>query len=77
MLADISQESSRKKFIVGCQEVDEQLEWYDKFLNDKIFRIYMSDHGQQNTLINRHHIILSVYHNGIVPRKIKGLFCCS
>ena len=57
---------------LGKKEVDEQLAYYDSFLNENIYRIYMSDHGD-NQISTKFHIHWNVYNKNIVPRKVKGL----
>ena len=67
----IMDESIRSEF--GRKVIDEQLEFYDKFLNDKSYRIYMSDHGK-GALFEKYHIILSLYHKKIVNKRINELY---
>lgn len=60
-------------------EVDEQLSFYDSFLNRNAFRIYMSDHGRMRVPVHtdkkiRFHILFNIYHSAWEPRKIEGLF---
>ena len=57
---------------LGKKEVDEQLAYYDSFLNENIYRIYMSDHGD-NQISTKFHIHWNIYNKNIVPRKVKGL----
>ena len=37
---------------ISCQYMDEQVEWYDSFLNDHICQIYMGDHGDTYSVPN-------------------------
>lgn len=55
------------------QETDKLLAFYDTFINQDAFRIYMSDHGK-NPQGNRFHALFNVYHRTIKPRKIEGMF---
>ena len=54
------------------KELDVQLEYYDDFFNENTYRIYMSDHGD-NQISTKFHIHWNVYNKNIVPRKVKGL----
>ena len=57
---------------LGKKEVDEQLAYYDSFLNENTYRIYMSDHGD-NQISTKFHIHWNIYNKNIVPRKVRGL----
>lgn len=51
--------------------VDEQLAFYESFLNRDATRIYMSDHGQET--LNRFHVLFNIYQRKLQARKISGL----
>lgn len=61
------------RYKVGKNELDKQLEYYDRLLGDSVTRIYMSDHGAFE-FRTRYHIIFSIYSQKIRARKIKELF---
>ena len=55
-------------------EIDEQLAFYDLFVNENSFRIYMSDHGDGTMLQRRIQIFFNVYHKAWEPERIKRFF---
>ena len=57
---------------LGKRELDSQLSFYDEFMNDNIYRIYMSDHGL-GEFRTRFHIHWNVYNKNLGSRKVKGL----
>lgn len=61
------------RFVLGRQELDEQLGFYDNFLCDEAYRIYMSDHGHHD-FATRYHVIFAIYNKYIESKRIKGLF---
>ena len=61
------------RYSQGRRELDKQLRFFDEFINSKSYRIYMSDHGQHQ-FSTRYHVILSVYGNGLMRRKINKMF---
>ncbi|MBQ2982178.1 MAG: sulfatase-like hydrolase/transferase [Lachnospiraceae bacterium] len=61
------------RYIQGLNEIDEQLEFYDQFLNEETYCIYMSDHGGAN-FSTRFHIIFSVYNKYLESKVIKDMF---
>jgi len=54
------------------QSIDEQLAFYDPFLGENVFRIYMSDHGQFSQSI-RYHILFNFCHGVLRPQKVREL----
>lgn len=61
-----------KRHRLAKEEVDEQLAFYDTFINRDVYRIYMSDHGKE--AVYKYHILFNIYHRTLVPRRIKELF---
>lgn len=55
-------------------EIDEQLAFYDSFVSENAFRIYMSDHGDGTMLQRRIQVLFSICHKTLEPGVIKGLF---
>ncbi len=62
-----------KRFASGRKELDEQLRFYDSFINDDITKIYMSDHGQAE-FRTRYHIHFNVVHKNMRPRVVQAMF---
>ncbi len=62
-----------EQYALARQETDERLAFYDAFINQDAFRVYMSDHGK-NPQGNRFHALFNVYHKLIEPRRIEGIF---
>jgi len=60
--------------IAARQAIDEQLAFYDSFLGENAFRIYMSDHGNLKNGNGRYHILLNFFHRGLRPQKVTGLY---
>lgn len=52
--------------------VDRQLEFYGGLLPEKMFKIYMSDHG--HTLLGRYHCILKIQQKELKPQIYENLF---
>ena len=69
---DNNYKNNQIRYKLAKQEVDEQLNFYDDFVNERTFKIYMSDHG--NKTMDRYHILFNVYHNEWKPRKIESFF---
>lgn len=65
-------EASRKK---QRKELDEQLRFYDEWLGDGFYRIYMSDHGFGSDNRMRMHVHFQIYHSSWQSREIEKLFC--
>lgn len=59
-----------ERYKLSRQELDEQLAFYDVFLHEEAYRIYMSDHGQSF----EYHVLFNIYHKTLEPRKIDGMF---
>ena len=60
------------------EELDEQLRFYDELLGDRVYRIYMSDHGKGGSGENirrKNHVYFQVYHAMWKSRETKKLFC--
>lgn len=55
-------------------EIDDQLAFYDSFVNRDTFRIYMSDHGDGTMLQRRIQIFFGIYHRRLKAKRIEGLF---
>lgn len=53
-------------------EIDEQLAFYDSLLNQKDYRIYMSDHGR--VLSYKYHVVFNIYQERLHPRTVDGMF---
>lgn len=68
----------KERYRLARLEIDEQLAFYDSFVNRNSFRIYMSDHGRSEAIHSdtrlRFHILFNIYHEDMVPGKIEGLF---
>lgn len=54
------------------KELDEQLAFYDEFVCNDAYKIYMSDHGKEP--IYKYHVLFNVYHRALEPRRIDGMF---
>lgn len=63
---------NNKRHRLAKEEVDEQLAFYDAFVNRDVYRIYMSDHGKE--AVYKYHTLFNVYHRTLAPRKINELF---
>lgn len=63
----------RKRFEIAKKELDEQLEFYDGFLDDCTYRMYISDHGylEYHSLF---HVHCNIYKKGLVPQKVNDMF---
>lgn len=59
------------RYKLSKQEMDEQLAFYDGFLHEDAYRIYMSDHGYGPY---SQHVLFNIYHTSLVPRRIEGMF---
>jgi len=73
--SDISaeEETIRKGQIAESRvATDKVLQYYSNFLNDTMFKIYMSDHG--HTYLDRYHAIFRVVQKDIAPKQVKGMF---
>jgi len=55
-------------------ELDEQLEFYDKYISKSAVRIYMSDHGAEWEPSARCHVMLNIYEEGRKAESIKEMF---
>lgn len=64
--------ANKERYRLSRMEIDEQLAFFDSFVSQNAFRIYMSDHGRME--IDRYHIIFSIYHKEWKPRRIEGMF---
>lgn len=76
LTSDMSEESmgsDKIRYALGRQEIDEQLKFYDEFLSEESYRIYMSDHGQHD-FRTRYQVIFSIYNKNLGIKKIKSLF---
>ena len=71
-LSDNNYMEKQERYRLARLEVDEQLAFYDAFLHEEAYWIYMSDHGQTST--NRFHVLFNIYHKKLEPRKIRGMF---
>lgn len=58
------------RYAAARQALDEQLAFYDSFVAEDAFRIYMSDHGQDGP-VGRYHILFNFYHKILPPQKVK------
>lgn len=70
---DVSLINNKLRYEQGRKELDEQLGFFDNYINSKSYRIYMSDHGQHE-FSTRYHIIFAVYGEELKKRKICNLF---
>lgn len=59
--------------IWGCKELDEQLKYYDTFLGEKEYRIYMSDHGSRDFLESIH-VHFNIFGTKLKAEKVKEMF---
>lgn len=78
-LNDNNYRNANELYKLARLEIDEQLAFYDSFMNDDSFRIFMSDHGRGEDAIHtdkrlRFHILFNIYNKKLTPRRIKGLF---
>ena len=65
--------------VVGKDQIEESKQWVDRvlrfyaaMLNDCVYKIYMSDHG--NTYLGKFHTIFRVVQEDILPQKINRFF---
>lgn len=67
-LNDKNYEISSERYKLAKVKLDEQLDFYDSFVNEDGFRIYMSDHGYGT--VNRFHVLFNIYQKNLMPRRI-------
>lgn len=69
-------DNQKERYRIGRLKLDEQLTFYDPFVNKNVMRIFMSDHGQADViqLYEGYHIFFNVYKKGWQSGKIKGFF---
>lgn len=60
------------RYKLARQELDEQLAFYDTFVDKNMLHIYMSDHG--NTGVRRHHVLFNIYSKKLQAKKISDFF---
>lgn len=58
-----------------CDELSEQLRFYDQILGNSSYRIYMGDHGVEGRIINRVHVCFQIYHATWKNKEVDKLFC--
>lgn len=68
------QKGLEERYKLARMEVDEQLAFYDSFIHNGAFRIYMSDHGTGITIQNYVHILFNVRHRSLKPGKIESMY---
>lgn len=71
-MSDDNYMNKQELYRLARLELDEQLAFYDAFLHEEAYRIYMSDHGQTSNA--RFHILFNIYHKTLEPKKIGELF---
>ncbi len=73
---DINVFERKERYRLARIKLDEQLEFYESFLNNKVIRIYMSDHGQADVVQQylNFHVIFSIYKRTWTPGRINGFF---
>ncbi|MDE6386765.1 MAG: hypothetical protein K2L82_03025 [Lachnospiraceae bacterium] len=62
----------RERYKVARRELDEQLAFYDSYMDEEAIRIYMSDHGQVDP--DTYHVLFNIKCKTLKPRKIEGMF---
>lgn len=72
-ITDDNYNNETELYKLARQEIDEQLAFYDSYICDNAFRIYMSDHGGHRD-ISRFHILFNVYHSLWHHAKVEGMF---
>lgn len=75
--ADWEQDACQKQAQISSRYIDRQFAFYDHLLNDRIIRIYMSDHGRITNSIMREtrvHTVLIVDVPEIEHQAIEGIF---
>ncbi len=72
-MKDDNYRNEAELYSLAKQEIDEQLSFYETYISDSAFRIYMSDHGGHRD-ITRFHILFNIYHKALTPRKVEGMF---
>lgn len=72
-ITDDNYNNETELYKLARQEIDEQLSFYENYISDSAFRIYMSDHGGHRD-ITRFHIHFNIYHNTLMPRRVEGMF---
>lgn len=68
------QKGLEERYKLARREVDEQLAFYDSFISNDAFRIYMSDHGTGISVQNYVHILFNVRHRMLQPRKVTCMY---
>ncbi len=68
------QKGLEERYKLARVEIDEQLSFYESFINNNAFRIYMSDHGNGILIQKYVHVLFNVRHKALQPRKIKSMY---
>lgn len=71
-MSDDNCENDTERNKLAKEEVDEQLAFYDNFMSEAAYRIYMSDHGKE--AVYKYHILFNIYHKTLTSRRVKELF---
>lgn len=71
-ISDDNYKDKHEKCRLAKREMDEQIAFYDDFINQKNFRIYMSDHGRES--LHKFHVHFSIYQEELHPRKVNEMF---
>lgn len=58
-----------------CDELSDQLRFYDQMMGDRPYRIYMSDHASNGTFIDKVHVCFQIYHATWRNKEVNKLFC--
>lgn len=68
------QKGLEERYKLARAEVDEQLAFYDSFLGDDVFRIYLSDHGTGISIQDYVHTLFHIRHKTLQPGRITGMY---
>ena len=73
-ISDKNYKEIGSRYSLAREEVDDQLAFYESFMNQDAYRIYMSDHGTGSLIEKRFHILFHIYHQMLQPRQVQEMF---
>lgn len=71
-MSDDNYQEKNEKYRLARVELDEQLAFYNSFVDKNNFRIYLSDHGKE--ALRKFHVLFAVYQDALDPKRIKKMF---